>query len=529
MRRNLDSPHLEPRTSPYSHLVIADPRLFRRRHRGGGHPGRGRGHRQGRGGDRPHHAHHPADPRGPRRGHGGSAAGRRPSGGPRRDPRHGSCLWPLPGPGRDAGPHHDPVGEALRRLPGSRSPAWPGAADGGFPAHSAQPPESRPFGRRACRRRPGELKSKRLGPIAAPVVPVVTGSSPRATDSHPSGRRRPLPTPSRPDRPRRRRTSCIDHRWRDTQPCIRTTCKRDLSEGGTECRRNRSGSYLPGGRSARTPGAWTWRISPARGSRSCTAPGSTTTACCASPASSCRPRRSWPSPRASGSWTSRRSPRRGTARATGPTSRIWSSSRTSSRTARRSAGLGSYESKWHTDMSLQRGAAEGQRPARGGDPGQGRGHRLRQHVPGLGDATGYDQAADRGAHLQARRLAQQRRRGAARLQDRLRAARGGAGRGASDRLHASGDRPEVPLPRPPRPGLHPAAPAGGEPTPCSTSCGRTPPGTNSPGTSGGASATLVVWDNRCTMHRRDALDPSERRLLNRAQVKGERPVAAAAA
>jgi hypothetical protein len=29
--------------------------------------------------------------------------------------------------------------------------------------------------------------------------------------------------------------------------------------------------------------------------------------------------------------------------------------------------------------------------------------------------------------------------------------------------------------------------------------------------------------------RRDALDPSERRLLNRAQVKGERPVAAMAA
>ena len=40
---------------------------------------------------------------------------------------------------------------------------------------------------------------------------------------------------------------------------------------------------------------------------------------------------------------------------------------------------------------------------------------------------------------------------------------------------------------------------------------------------------VVVWDNRCTMHRRDALDPNERRLLNRAQVKGERPVAAPAA
>ena len=40
---------------------------------------------------------------------------------------------------------------------------------------------------------------------------------------------------------------------------------------------------------------------------------------------------------------------------------------------------------------------------------------------------------------------------------------------------------------------------------------------------------IVIWDNRCTMHRRDALDPNDRRLLNRAQVKGERPHAAAAA
>ncbi|MEM7407387.1 MAG: TauD/TfdA family dioxygenase [Pseudomonadota bacterium] len=37
---------------------------------------------------------------------------------------------------------------------------------------------------------------------------------------------------------------------------------------------------------------------------------------------------------------------------------------------------------------------------------------------------------------------------------------------------------------------------------------------------------IVVWDNRCTMHRRDALDPSERRLLYRAQIQGERPSAA---
>ena len=35
---------------------------------------------------------------------------------------------------------------------------------------------------------------------------------------------------------------------------------------------------------------------------------------------------------------------------------------------------------------------------------------------------------------------------------------------------------------------------------------------------------LVLWDNRCTMHRRDAFDPKSRRVMHRTQVKGvERP------
>jgi len=36
---------------------------------------------------------------------------------------------------------------------------------------------------------------------------------------------------------------------------------------------------------------------------------------------------------------------------------------------------------------------------------------------------------------------------------------------------------------------------------------------------------LVLWDNRCTLHRRDAFDPSSRRVMHRTQVKGA-PVAA---
>ncbi|HWE49925.1 MAG TPA: TauD/TfdA family dioxygenase [Bryobacteraceae bacterium] len=37
---------------------------------------------------------------------------------------------------------------------------------------------------------------------------------------------------------------------------------------------------------------------------------------------------------------------------------------------------------------------------------------------------------------------------------------------------------------------------------------------------------VVLWDNRCTMHRRDSFDPGTRRVLHRTQVKGDsRPVA----
>ncbi len=34
---------------------------------------------------------------------------------------------------------------------------------------------------------------------------------------------------------------------------------------------------------------------------------------------------------------------------------------------------------------------------------------------------------------------------------------------------------------------------------------------------------LILWDNRCVMHRRDAFDPAMRRVMHRTQVKGDRP------
>jgi len=35
---------------------------------------------------------------------------------------------------------------------------------------------------------------------------------------------------------------------------------------------------------------------------------------------------------------------------------------------------------------------------------------------------------------------------------------------------------------------------------------------------------LVLWDNRCTMHRRDGFDPSARRVMHRTQIKADRRV-----
>jgi taurine dioxygenase len=32
---------------------------------------------------------------------------------------------------------------------------------------------------------------------------------------------------------------------------------------------------------------------------------------------------------------------------------------------------------------------------------------------------------------------------------------------------------------------------------------------------------VVLWDNRCTMHRRDSFDDYTRRILHRTQIKGE--------
>lgn len=38
---------------------------------------------------------------------------------------------------------------------------------------------------------------------------------------------------------------------------------------------------------------------------------------------------------------------------------------------------------------------------------------------------------------------------------------------------------------------------------------------------------MLIWDNRCTMHRRDSFAPDARRVMHRTQIKGEKPIPAA--
>ena len=35
---------------------------------------------------------------------------------------------------------------------------------------------------------------------------------------------------------------------------------------------------------------------------------------------------------------------------------------------------------------------------------------------------------------------------------------------------------------------------------------------------------LLVWDNRCAMHHRDAFDPATRRVMHKTMTEGDRPV-----
>ena len=71
-----------------------------------------------------------------------------------------------------------------------------------------------------------------------------------------------------------------------------------------------------------------------------------------------------------------------------------------------------------------------------------------------------------------------------------------------------------------------AASACRNPRRCWMRCGLTPTRDELTWYNAWRTGDLVLWDNRCTMHRRDPFDAGARRIMHRTQIKGEaRPAA----
>ena len=169
--------------------------------------------------------------------------------------------------------------------------------------------------------------------------------------------------------------------------------------------------------------------------------------------------------------------------------------------------LGAGEAVWHTDMSYLDDPPKASMlyaievPPAGGNTGFTNMYRAYEALP---DGA---EAAHRGAAGEARWDLQQRRLCAAGRDADRRSARG-AGDLPSDRVHASGDGAEVPVSRAAAQRVYRGAGAGG----VRGAAGR-----------GLEHATrdeltwynkwrvgdVVLWDNRCTMHRRDPFDAVE--------------------
>ena len=61
-------------------------------------------------------------------------------------------------------------------------------------------------------------------------------------------------------------------------------------------------------------------------------------------------------------------------------------------------------------------------------------------------------------------------------------------------------------------------------TRCLPNCGITRRTPSISSCSSGIEGDIMMWDNRCTMHRRELLDPASIRIMHRTTTSGERPV-----
>ena len=167
--------------------------------------------------------------------------------------------------------------------------------------------------------------------------------------------------------------------------------------------------------------------------------------------------------------------------------------------------LGAYESIWHTDMSYNphppcaSALYALEVPPAGGDTGFANMYRAYETMP---DDLQRGSRAGSAATIRAATAPANCARHAG--GDRPAA---GAGRQPSARAHPSRHRPQGALPRPPAQRLYPRAGARRERTPARRPMGHA----TRPELAWYQQwrvGDLVMWDNRCTLHRRDEFDPS---------------------
>ena len=186
--------------------------------------------------------------------------------------------------------------------------------------------------------------------------------------------------------------------------------------------------------------------------------------------------------------------------------------------------LGAGEAVWHTDMSctcpIRRRAASSTRcrcRPTGGDTS------FCIDVRRVGVAASSRRCARRRcpAACQARRHVQQRRLPARRRRSERRPAHR-ARHAASARLRATiGNRTTASIPWPTDATRGSRGCRSTSRMRCSIRSGRSPRPTRLTWSHQWRPSDLVLWDNRCVMHRRDAFDPGTRRVMHRTQIKGE--------
>ena len=176
--------------------------------------------------------------------------------------------------------------------------------------------------------------------------------------------------------------------------------------------------------------------------------------------------------------------------------------------------LGNSEAFWHTDLNFVEQPPAASCLYAHEVPAGGWRYGFREHVSGVRNASGRPSLRESGPLHPPRRA----------LQQRGLSARGARPRHlAPDRAHASGDRTQGAVPRTPREREHRRHMPVDESDALLDALWDHATGDAVTWHHRWRAGDLLIWDNRCTLHRRDSFDGSERRIMHRTQTRGTRP------